>query len=131
MQFSTNRKQFKTAVIAECSVGHSAVLFSWQKVILLCSDICCASYIAFGSYGENKILLNRRFNNTFVFQKYNSAIAEYHLKNSKFRSIIIAELYMADSIMRDKSKEFAKEIVFLCRELKATHRESVLVGIAL
>lgn len=33
---------------------------------------------------------------------------------------------MSESPLRDKSKEFAKQIVFLCREIKATHRESVL-----
>ncbi len=33
---------------------------------------------------------------------------------------------MADSILRDKSKEFAKEIVYLCRKLKAERKEAVL-----
>ena len=33
---------------------------------------------------------------------------------------------MADSILRDKSKEFAKEIIFLCRDIKAEHKEAVL-----
>jgi len=32
---------------------------------------------------------------------------------------------MADSILRDKSKEFAKQIVFLCRDIKANMKESV------
>ena len=35
---------------------------------------------------------------------------------------------MADSVLRDKSKEFAKKIVFLCREMKANHKESVLIN---
>lgn len=35
---------------------------------------------------------------------------------------------MADSILRDKAKEFAKEIVFLCREIKLNHKETVLVN---
>lgn len=35
---------------------------------------------------------------------------------------------MADSIVRIKAKEFAKEIVILCREIKATHREAVLTN---
>ena len=35
---------------------------------------------------------------------------------------------MAESPLREKSKEFAKEIVFLCREIKAFHRESVLTN---
>ena len=35
---------------------------------------------------------------------------------------------MADSIMRDKSKEFAKEIVFLCRNIKEELHESVLTN---
>ncbi len=35
---------------------------------------------------------------------------------------------MAESILRDKSKEFAKQIVFLCREIKTNYRESVLTN---
>ncbi len=35
---------------------------------------------------------------------------------------------MADSILRDKAKAFAKQIVFLCRNIKNEHRESVLTN---
>lgn len=35
---------------------------------------------------------------------------------------------MADSIMRNRSKAFAKNIVLLCREIKATFKESVLTN---
>lgn len=35
---------------------------------------------------------------------------------------------MADSILRDKAKEFAKTIVFLCRDMKENHKEAVLVN---
>lgn len=35
---------------------------------------------------------------------------------------------MADSILRDKSKEFAKNIVFLCRTMKRNNVESALVN---
>ena len=35
---------------------------------------------------------------------------------------------MADSILRTKSKEFAKSIVFLCRRLKNNHVEGVLIN---
>lgn len=35
---------------------------------------------------------------------------------------------MSNSPLRDKSKEFAKQIVFLCKEIKATHLESVLTN---
>ena len=35
---------------------------------------------------------------------------------------------MADSILRDKSKTFAKEIVFLCRKLKENRTEGVLIS---
>ena len=35
---------------------------------------------------------------------------------------------MADSILRDKSREFAKQIVLLCRAIKQEHRESVLTN---
>ena len=35
---------------------------------------------------------------------------------------------MSNSIMRDKAKEFAKSIVFLCRNMKAEHKEKVLVN---
>ena len=35
---------------------------------------------------------------------------------------------MSNSIMRDKAKEFAKNIVFLCRNMKAEHKETVLIN---
>ena len=35
---------------------------------------------------------------------------------------------MSNSIMRDKSKDFAKNIVFLCRNMKAEHKETVLIN---
>ena len=35
---------------------------------------------------------------------------------------------MSNSIMRDKAKEFAKSIVFLCRNMKAEHKETVLIN---
>ena len=35
---------------------------------------------------------------------------------------------MADSILRDKSKVFAKEIVFLCRRLKQNNVEGALIN---
>lgn len=35
---------------------------------------------------------------------------------------------MSDSPLRNKSKEFAKMIVLLCREIKSTHRESILTN---
>jgi four helix bundle protein len=35
---------------------------------------------------------------------------------------------MSDSILRDKSKTFAKEVVFLCRKLKDNRVEGVLIN---
>ena len=35
---------------------------------------------------------------------------------------------MADSILRNRTKEFAKEIVFLCRKLKQNKFESALIN---
>ena len=35
---------------------------------------------------------------------------------------------MSNSIMRDKAKEFAKNIVFLCRNMKEERKETVLVN---
>ncbi len=35
---------------------------------------------------------------------------------------------MANSVSRDKSKAFSKEIVFLCREMKNERKESVLIN---
>ena len=35
---------------------------------------------------------------------------------------------MADSLLRDKAKRFAKDMVFLCREIKSNHKEAVLVN---
>ena len=35
---------------------------------------------------------------------------------------------MAESILRNKSKEFAKEIVFLCKGIKSEYKESVMTN---
>ncbi|MBO5135999.1 MAG: four helix bundle protein [Clostridia bacterium] len=35
---------------------------------------------------------------------------------------------MADSVLRNSSKTFAREMVFLCREIKANYKEAVLVN---
>ena len=35
---------------------------------------------------------------------------------------------MADSVLRDKAKEFAKNIVFLCRDMKSNRKEAVLIN---
>ena len=35
---------------------------------------------------------------------------------------------MADSILRDKAKGFAKDIVFACRDMKNNKKESVLIN---
>ena len=35
---------------------------------------------------------------------------------------------MPNSIMRDRAKEFAKKIVFLCRKMKDEHKEAVLIN---
>ena len=35
---------------------------------------------------------------------------------------------MADSVLRDKAKEFAKTVVFLCGDMKSNHKESVLIN---
>jgi len=35
---------------------------------------------------------------------------------------------MSESPLRNKSKEFAKQIVVLCRDIKSAHRESVLTN---
>ena len=35
---------------------------------------------------------------------------------------------MSNSILRDKAREFAKNIVFLCRDMKAERKETVLIN---
>jgi len=35
---------------------------------------------------------------------------------------------VADSMLRNKSKEFAKNIIFLCREIKLNYKETVLIN---
>ena len=35
---------------------------------------------------------------------------------------------MSNSILRDKAKEFAKNIVFLCRNMKSEYKETVLIN---
>ena len=35
---------------------------------------------------------------------------------------------MSNSVLRDKAKQFAKDIVFICREIRKTQKESVLTN---
>ena len=42
--------------------------------------------------------------------------------------VLFEVITMADSVLRDKSKEFAKQIVLLCRTIKQEHHESVLTN---
>ena len=37
-------------------------------------------------------------------------------------------MFVADSILREKSKEFAKEMVFVCRDMKKDNTEAVLIN---
>ena len=55
--------------------------------------------------------------------------SEYNLKDYQFLCIMDLEVItLADSILRDKTKEFAKKIIFICRDMKANHKESVLIN---
>ena len=35
---------------------------------------------------------------------------------------------MSNSVLRDLAKEFAKKIVFVCRDMKSEHKEAVLIN---
>ena len=51
------------------------------------------------------------------------------MKGDYFLCIIILEVItLADSVLRDKAKEFAKTVVFLCRDMKGNCKESVLIN---
>lgn len=50
------------------------------------------------------------------------------IKQKNYSIIILEVIIIADSILRDKAKQFAKDIVFLCRAIKASHKEAVLVN---
>ena len=41
---------------------------------------------------------------------------------------VVEVIIVAESIMRDKAKSFAKAIVLLCREIKTNHKEAVLTN---
>ena len=51
----------------------------------------------------------------------------YSAKN-RLRVKVEGRKTMADSILRDKSKAFAKDIVFLCRQLRESRVEGVLIN---
>ena len=42
--------------------------------------------------------------------------------------MILEVITLADSVLRDKAKDFAKTVVFLCRDMKSSHKESVLIN---
>ena len=35
---------------------------------------------------------------------------------------------MAESVLRDTAKQFSKDIIFLCRDMKSRHKELVLIN---
>ena len=35
---------------------------------------------------------------------------------------------MSKSVLRDKAKEFAKEVIFVCKDIKTEHKETVLTN---
>ena len=37
-------------------------------------------------------------------------------------------IYLSESVLREKTKPFAKDIVYLCRDIKAERKETVLVN---
>ena len=41
---------------------------------------------------------------------------------------VVEVIKVAESALRDKAKTFAKSIVLLCRQIKTTHKESVLTN---
>ena len=41
---------------------------------------------------------------------------------------VVEVITVAESVLRDKAKAFAKEIVLLCRQIKANFKESVLTN---
>ena len=65
-------------------------------------------------------------------QKYHTDRGEaYHslFTGKEFYDIIRwGDNIMPDSILRCKSKDFAKQIVFLCRDVKSKYKESVLTN---
>ena len=95
-----------------------------MQVILLRSGIAC------GSLSANKIPLKPKVLITLlIYQKYHS-VRKYRISHEKV--IILQYNYrrgdINGSVLRDKSKKIAKDIVFLCREIKLSHKESVLVN---
>ena len=62
---------------------------------------------------------------------------EYHAGGDRISLVILVRfryaansevVFKADSILREKSKEFAKQIIILCRDVKSNRRESVLTN---
>ena len=41
-------------------------------------------------------------------------------------SYVVEVITVAESVLRDKAKAFAKEIVLLCRQIKSNYKEAVL-----
>ena len=92
------------------------------------SDIRCAS----ASARANIISLRGSAIPLVRQQKYHAERSEvyHHLFTGKeFYDIIRwGDNIMPDSILRCKSKDFAKQIVFLCRDVKSKCKESVLTS---
>ena len=63
-----------------------------------------------------------------IYQKYHS-VRKYRISHEKV--IILQYNYrrgdINGSVLRDKSKQIAKDIVFLCRKIKLSHTTNVFI----
>ena len=111
----------------------------FSYIRLAASDIAFGSDIRFASgivlrtvWRANIISLRGSAISLLRQQKYRAAHrAAYHclFTGKEFYDIIRwGDNIMPDSILRCKSKDFAKQIVFLCRDVKSKCKESVLTS---
>ena len=93
--------------------------------------LCFAQFYLLRKFVANKIKLNPQDSITLLSRDNNITLPQGGITLEKlfvFYIIYIAVVFMADSILRDKAKEFAKEIVFACRDMKKDKKESVLIN---
>ena len=76
----------------------------------------------------NKITLNSKDSITLLSGDNNITLPQGRITLIVLCIIHTEVMLVSDSILREKAKEFAKEIVFTCRDMKKDKKESVLIN---
>ena len=95
---------------------------------MLCSDIGYASYIRLWREKKNEYNITEVEDFNITICVANNTAKNYLLTKKPIYGIFDLVMKMSNSILRDKSKKLAREIVLLCKELQHSKVPSALIN---